>query len=470
MTTIRKIVTSKIDGSDANNTTDDEIRPYGETAVYLDTSTSPNKPTLMMFDGVRTHLKSKVLAPGRVYGSDADAGDGSGADTIKLIPDAEILANGSNQYLIIDPTGGDPGHIHIRAGGPQDASAADLYLGGGLTCVSVSDTSDSVIIRTTNLGDPNITMNWTFDNQGYLYLPGVGSNRIGESEPGMVLSSDIGIALVADSLGNSKTLIFDVNGKLKLNNTEINAISSQTQIGTIITVPLNAAGDTVDYTGGASLIEVPTNEDTSQVTAGWVITFNGGARRTVSFTAVGGGYTSIYYSEASPGGTLYPLTIESADYAAAVTGTISLTPNPNVESPKTWTFSENATLTFPMPVNNDVPSIEFPIPDIVDGTAGILLDPSGLVVRILDSGWTFSPLLTGEGTVPAKITFPDGTQQTTAWAGGRVVDAPNFSTGAEGDIAGDIAFSNDYFYYCIADYTDSQSTIWKRVGWSADTW
>jgi hypothetical protein len=142
----------------------------------------------------------------------------------------------------------------------------------------------------------------------------------------------------------------------------------------------------------------------------------------------------------------------------------------DLDSTKTWKFGTNATLTFPMPANDDIPSIEFPIPDFENGSAGIVLSPSGLVVRILDSGWTFSPLLTGEGTVPAKITFPDGTQQTTAWAGGRVVSAPSFSTGAEGDRAGDIAFSSDYFYYCIADYTDGLSNIWKRVAWSAETW
>ena len=151
-------------------------------------------------------------------------------------------------------------------------------------------------------------------------------------------------------------------------------------------------------------------------------------------------------------------------------------PNGNIEvtaydyglaSSKTWKFGNNATLTFPTPVNSDVPSIEFPIPNIA-GSAGVLLDPSGLVVRILDSGWTFSPLLTGEGTVPAKITFPDGTQQTTAWAGGRVVPAPGSSLGASGDKAGDIAFSSGYFYHCIADHTDGSSTIWKRVAWSLD--
>jgi hypothetical protein len=239
MTTIRKIVTSKIDGNDANSTSDDEIRPYGEIAVYLDESADPNKLTLMMFDGVRTHLKSKVLAPGRLYGADADSGDGNNYDTIKLIPDSQLFANDSNQYIIVDPT--EPNHIHLRAGGAIDNSSADLFLGGEGNHIRVSDGSKSVEIKSTSF-------------------------------------------------------------------------------------------------------------------------------------------------------------------------------------------------------SND------------------------------ESSWRFTAELTGEGTIPAKITFPDLTEQTTAWAGGRVVNSPDFSIGATGDRAGDLAFTNDYIYYCVADYVDGQSNIWKRVAWSADTW
>lgn len=158
MTTIRKIVTSKIDGDSANNTSTNEIRPFGEMAVYIDTENNGglNKLELLMFDGVRTHLRSKVLSKGTFYGGDADSADqGDGIenfDTIKLIPDAELHYNdsdyGNDQYLIIDPTAGSPGHIHIRAGGAIDNSSADLYLGGEQTFVRVSDTTDNVAIRT----------------------------------------------------------------------------------------------------------------------------------------------------------------------------------------------------------------------------------------------------------------------------------------------------------------------------------
>jgi hypothetical protein len=146
MTTIRKIVTSKVDGNSADSTSTNEIRPFGEIAVYLNTEPNPDKLTLMMFDGTRTHLKSMVLAPGRLYGSDADSGDGRNRDTIKLIPDASLSDyTGNDQYLIVDPT---DGNIHIRAGGTIDNSDADLYLGGKQTFVRVSDDSDNVAIRT----------------------------------------------------------------------------------------------------------------------------------------------------------------------------------------------------------------------------------------------------------------------------------------------------------------------------------
>jgi len=67
------------------------------------------------------------------------------------------------------------------------------------------------------------------------------------------------------------------------------------------------------------------------------------------------------------------------------------------------------------------------------------------------------------------LTFPDGTTQSTAWSGGRVRSVPGSSIGVTGDLAGDIAFSGSYMYYCTANYNGS-SNIWKRVAWSGDTW
>lgn len=247
MTTVRRITVSQIDGNDANTNDTNEIRPFGEAAFYLDTNSNPAKPTLLMFDGTRTHLKSKVLSLGVLFGSNADAGDGSNADTIKLIPDADLFANGSNQYLIVDPTGGEPGHIHIRAGGTQDASSADLYLGGELTCVRVSDTSNFVTVRTTNIGDPNITMDWTFNTDGNLYFPGLGNNRIGESEPGLVVSSSDAVVLQSNNNGESNEWLFNTNGNITFPDTTVQTTAWAG--GRVVSVPASSIGATGNKQG-----------------------------------------------------------------------------------------------------------------------------------------------------------------------------------------------------------------------------
>jgi hypothetical protein len=164
MTTIRRIPTSKIDGNGSNSTNTDEIRPYGEIAVYVG---NDNKLELLMFDGNRTHVKSKVLNKGTFYGGDADSADGYGLDTIKLVPDAELYNNGNHQYLIVDPTA--PNHIHLRPGGTIDQSNADLFLGGELNHVRVSDSYNNVSISTAIEGG---TRSWLFSNDGALTTPG----------------------------------------------------------------------------------------------------------------------------------------------------------------------------------------------------------------------------------------------------------------------------------------------------------
>lgn len=163
MTTIRRITTSQVEGDSANNTNTSEIRPFGETAFYIDNSGPTDKLTLMMFDGARTHLKSKVLSPGVLYGSNADSGDGVNLDTIKLIPDAALYDQGSQQYLVVDPT--TPNHIHLRAGGMIDNSTAQLFIGGENSHLTVfSGESPEVQIRANN----NV---WGFGVTGGLTFP-----------------------------------------------------------------------------------------------------------------------------------------------------------------------------------------------------------------------------------------------------------------------------------------------------------
>lgn len=68
--------------------------------------------------------------------------------------------------------------------------------------------------------------------------------------------------------------------------------------------------------------------------------------------------------------------------------------------------------------------------------------------------WQFNP----DGT----ISFPDGGML-------RVGNAPPTSVGESGNQMGEIAFDNDYIYYCTGPY-DGSTNIWRRVALSQDSW
>jgi len=214
MTKIYRIPTGQVEGNGSNDSNTSEIRPYGEIGLFIGDN---NKLELLMFDGVRTHVRSKVLNKGTFYGGDADSADGAGYDSIKLVPDEELRRNGSQQYIIVEPTGGVPGHVHIRAGGTIDSSTADLFLGGEQNNVRVSDTNDRVTI-TTDAGEG--TRTWTFDNNGDLTFP---DNTVqttaytGGGGTGDGLTSNDDINIIVDSGDSSSyTWNFGQTGDLTL--------------------------------------------------------------------------------------------------------------------------------------------------------------------------------------------------------------------------------------------------------------
>ena len=107
------------------------------TLPSIDSSGASNTGDVT-FDGVQ------------VIGAGTASGDGYGLGTLELVPDGNIT---SDQYLIIDPTA--PNHIHIRAGGQQDNSSAQVYLGGERNNIEVSDPYRTVKINTKPNGTEN---------------------------------------------------------------------------------------------------------------------------------------------------------------------------------------------------------------------------------------------------------------------------------------------------------------------------
>lgn len=89
--------------------------------------------------------------------------------------------------------------------------------------------------------------------------------------------------------------------------------------------------------------------------------------------------------------------------------------------------------------NTNMPSITLGLFDTTNGELSLIRDDSSSVVIDLDGRYlTYS----GQGV-------------------------PLTSVGASGDIEGDIAFDDDYMYYCTADY-DGSTAVWKRTALS--TW
>jgi hypothetical protein len=297
MTTIRKIVTSKIDGNSANNTTADEIRPFGETAFYVDTDGDTDKLVLSIHDGVRTHLKSKVVGPGVLYGSNADSGDGNNYDTIKLIPDAELQYNdgtyNNDQYLIVDPTA--PNHVHLRAGGTIDNSNAALILGGENSNVEIqAGENPPVYVRANN-------NTWMFDVDGSLAFS---DNTVQTTAwaGGRVVSAPV----------SSTGAVGDQQGDLAFDNTHIYyCIADYNQLGHQVTIAADYLGRTDLNT---NLFQLTKTADTLLITAGDIISdSDGGATSTVVTVTSDENYTYV-----STGGLAYaaifPLTFTSTDY------------------------------------------------------------------------------------------------------------------------------------------------------------
>lgn len=147
MAKIKRIVTSEVEGRTLDDRFADNSYVYNTQGRIDYHSTTKMEP---------------VLEPGTFYGSGHDSGDGTGLNTIKLIPDYNT---GSDQYIIIDPTA--PNHIHIRAGGMQDASTSELILGAEKANIKVTDYNHQVQVNTYN-SDGDEYNSWNFDSSGNL--------------------------------------------------------------------------------------------------------------------------------------------------------------------------------------------------------------------------------------------------------------------------------------------------------------
>lgn len=369
---------------------------------YINTGTSPNRgdgdslrtafnkinlnfsylASFTNTNNVNTVTTGEVTFDGiKIIGAGSASGDDNGYSTIELVPDNNLYNN--DQYLVIDPTA--PNHIHIRAGGTQDNSNAQLIIGGEKNNFKV------------------------LDNTGvYLYTESVSSNNF-EFDSGATFTSgswyeDTGSYYV-EFITTDSTLI---NTFWSFSDTVQNTLEI--------------------YDG--------TNYNTVHYD-GWASSLGGNVYKVKVNTAPPTNPTTVLYMSFN----IYTtnsnnVSLAGNDFSVNVENNLYLNGNGNVglnnnstnnpvsisSNNKVWTFGADGKLTLP---NGSMLK-----PAIVSEGATILSANSGLWVG-LENNNGYNSVTVDDNQVAVmttatniwrflnngKFRFPDGSDQTTAWTG-----------------------------------------------------
>jgi hypothetical protein len=187
---------------------------------------------------------------------------------------------------------------------------------------------------------------WQFDADGNLQLPVGGEIRFGygyidqdTDVQGNALRISGGNSVVIKADEDSKTWTFGNDGGLALPAAgKITNGVSTAQVGSALTIATNDSGGTVGWTPTALSVAYDANIISTYFTAGSTITFQDGSTATITgWDDYGPTYIDIFWDTPKTG-TLFPIILKSADYAAATT------------APE-WTFAADGNLVLP---NNSI--------------------------------------------------------------------------------------------------------------------
>jgi hypothetical protein len=481
---------------------------------------------------------------GKIYGIGAGAnprygymswdgessGDGSGYNTMRLVPDLQGLED-ADQYIIIDPTGGVPGHIHIRAGGTQDNSLAHLFLGGEHSHVKISAGLNPPV---TVMANDN---SWIFGTDGTTLFP---SNSIKNSLGNSTAITTQRTLTANNSYTNGVDFSTDVDlgggnviaGWYQRNETQIEfALFGDSTFQSYLTglaldrtviVTYNTAGGTATLTRTLTQAFTstgqsdPNNPSWGRVSGRINATLPVGQLGIVSVNFPVYSTSTNNWTFGSTGSLTFPdSTVQTsawtgvADLARNIEseGDVSIRVNLTDSTTRIWRFGEDGDLRFPDGTNysgNDITVPSGGIPTSVSdinsqggynigsyaglttsgGTGtGLTVDASTagngyistVTINTAGAGYTDGDVITlvgGDGfgctfTIGASHTWTLDTTGRTIFPNGVV---PEHSYGAAGDKEGMVVFDDTYIYYCTADYVNNSTDIWKRTAHGAGTW
>ena len=268
------------------------------------------------------------------------SGDGSGFNTMRLVPDLLGLED-LDQYIIIDPTGGVPGHIHIRAGGTQDNSLADLYLGGENSHVKISAGANPPVTVMAN------SSTWTFGTDGLLTLPS-GNITIGNffGNDAILCNTGTTFGIVSQGAGASiLQWLDDTNNPtssagIAVNGPNSNTGSVQIFTGIVGTPPQNTWTFGTD---GSLTLPIGVSIDEYNGSHFPRIVADTGKAFSVQGQGSTGSVALQWIETASTSSRIAQVGLNKFSGIAAVT----LTAGTSTNDMKVWRFDETGTLTFP---------------------------------------------------------------------------------------------------------------------------
>lgn len=372
-------------------------------------------------DSGLTILNGNIVAttansPGAIKWAGNSSGDNNGYTTMELHPDTDVAGDA---YLILDPTA--PNHIHIRAGGTQDDSSAQLFLGG-----------ENSYFRVENGLNPNVyvaanTYQWKFDNTGVLTVPSEGVIQS--------LNDTVILQSVDTITGNTVSARLGTDGALYLENTQYP--------GSWLNISTNTAGDANIIVPSGNINITPAVGEANGV--GKSLNLRGGnADQSDYYTGTGGAVNIVGgfggFNDGGgggPGGNVNITAGVSSD-PAGVAGNVNITSGTN-----DWVFDYTGNLTAPGNISLDGGRITGGTANVVtDGINSIALAP-GAQMDLFGFPFTVTPTR-GQLTI-TNVTTPSEANGTWYYQ----------------------SVNNSYTYQI---YTDSTySTLVDASGWSAYT-
>ena len=363
---------------------------------------------LPTYTGTLNTANITFVANGVIDSVANSSGDGIGYTTMVIKPDSSIV---SDQYLIIDPTA--PNHIHLRAGGTQDQSTADLFIGGEKNFVRISDSANSVRMQNEIL---QTTGSYSFDTSlGFSSATwqddGLGGYQVIITDP----TPDVFTAVWALQT-NSLIEIYDGSSYYTV---VANGNSSTPGGGPIV----------------FGVVDAPPSSPTNIVN----LSITNYSIRTNYAEVNGTDFTVDVYDDVRITGSDI-VTIRNRSTVSPVT---IVTDYDNLE--RTWAFNSDATLTFP---DATIQSTAWTGSVDVANVSGI-----GNIATVTLDG-NVSNVLTGNGTF---VALPTIDANTVVWSAAPVA---NNSTGTAGQIAYD---SGGNLYVCVA--TDTWAKFTGSTSW-----